>query len=408
MATTTLTFDWVSPEFLADPYIHYKRLRDETPIFYNEVRGSWVLTRYNDMVGVLRDHDRFSAERDFRPQDDRAEDDRPGGDGYGNSGSGNGFRTMLSSDPPDHTRLRNLVNKAFTARTVERLRQRIHEITDRLLDEIADRGEMEVIRDFAYPLPITVIAEMLGVPADDRDFFRDQSQKIAVALGPIDDMEVAAAAGQGAFQLATYFNQLIDKRKGEDTDDLISALLAVEDDGDTLSHGELIGMLILLLVAGHETTVNLIGNGLLALLRNPDQLDRMRNEEGIERTGVEEFLRYDSPVQFTGRGTLEDVEIAGQHIPAGSAVTTILGAANRDPEVFENSDSLDLGRDPCPHLSFSAGIHYCLGAQLARLEGSIALSTVVRRFPKLALATEHLEWRPAPILRGLATFPVTF
>jgi cytochrome P450 len=322
---------------------------------------------------------------------------------------------MLGSDPPHHTRLRTLVNKAFTARTVERLRHRIQEIVDGLLDAVADRGEMEAITEFAYPLPITVIAEMLGVPSSDRDFFRDASSKIAVALGPMNDMKVAMAAMEGRNQLVGYFNELIPKRQGDPRgvrgsgprdDDLISAMLEAEEAGDFLSHGELLAMLLLLLVAGHETTVNLIGNGMLALLRNPDQLERLRADEGIERSAVEELLRYDSPVQFTGRIAMQDVEIAGHHIKKGSGISTIVASANRDPEVFDDPDSLDLGRDPCPHLSFSAGIHYCLGAQLARIEGQIALSSVVRRFPKMKLASESLEWRPAPILRGLVALPV--
>ncbi len=386
------TFDWTSQEFLRDPYVHYKRLRETTPIHFNEARGSWILTRYNDMADVLRDHDRFSAERG----------------GPANYSTDEMPRSMLASDPPHHTRLRTLVNKAFTARTVERLRQRIQQIVDGLLDDVADTGGMEAITDFAYPLPITVIAEMLGVPADDRDFFRDASSKIAVALGPLNDPAVALAALEGRNQLIGYFNDLVPKRKGDPRDDLISAMLAAEEAGDFLSHGELLAMLLLLLVAGHETTVNLIGNGLLALLRNPEQAERLRTDESIERSAVEEFLRYDSPVQFTGRLVMEDFELDGHEIKKGTGLSTIVASANRDPDVFTDPDVLDLGRDPCPHLSFSAGIHYCLGAQLARLEGQIALSTAVRRFPNMQLATEDLKWRPAPILRGLVALPVTF
>jgi pimeloyl-[acyl-carrier protein] synthase len=396
------TFDWTSQEFLRDPYVHYKRMRETNPIHFNEARGSWILTRYNDMADVLRDHDRFSAERG----------------GPANYSTDEMPRSMLASDPPHHTRLRTLVNKAFTARTVERLRQRIQQIVDGLLDDVADQGGMEAITDFAYPLPITVIAEMLGVPASDRDFFRDASSKIAVALGPINDISVGMAALEGRNQLIDYFNDLIPKRRGvrgspthderDPRDDLISAMLAAEEAGDFLSHGELLAMLLLLLVAGHETTVNLIGNGLLALLRNPEQAERLRTDESIERSAVEEFLRYDSPVQFTGRLVMEDFELSGHQIKKGTGLSTIVASANRDPEVFSDPDVLDLGRDPCPHLSFSAGIHYCLGAQLARLEGQIALSTVVRRFPNMKIATEDLEWRPAPILRGLVALPVTF
>jgi cytochrome P450 len=392
MTQTTHTFDWTSQDFLRDPYARYREMREATPVFFNEARGSWILTRYEDMAPVLRDHDRFSAERGGPAQ--YSTDEMP--------------RSMLASDPPHHTRLRTLVNKAFTARTVERLRERIQEIVDGLLDEAAPKNEMEAISDFAYPLPITVIAEMLGVPAADRDFFRDQSSKIAVALGPIEDMVVAMKALEGRNALVGYLNDLIPTRKGDPRDDLISALLAAEEAGDFFSHGELIAMLLLLLVAGHETTVNLIGNGLLALLRHPDQFERLRTDPSVERSAVEEFLRYDSAVQFTGRLAMEDVEIGGHAIRKGSAITTIVASANRDPAVFDDPDTLDIGRDPNPHLSFSAGIHYCLGAQLARMEGQIALSTIVRRFPDLKLATDDLVWRPAPILRGLETLPVTF
>lgn len=388
MATGTQTFDWVAQDFLADPYSRYKALRERDPVHFNAARGSWILTRYHDMVGVLRDDDRYSAER------------IPAG--------GDVPRSMLSSDPPDHTRLRTLVNKAFTPRHVRALTDRIHEIVGGLLDEVAGRGEMEAINDFAYPLPITVIAELLGVPVADRDFFRDASQKIAVALGPIEDMQVAMRALEGRNELVDYFNQLIPKRRAEPRDDLLTALLEAEEAGDALSHGELLAMLLLLLVAGHETTVNLIGNGLLALLRHPDQAERLRTEEGIERQAVEELLRYDSPVQMTGRIAKVDVEIGGHAIKEGEAVSTIVGAANRDPDVFPDPDTLDLTREPCNHLSFSAGIHFCLGAQLARLEGQIALSTVVRRFPDMQLATTDLRWRPAPILRGLEALPVSF
>lgn len=386
------TFDYLSQDFLRDPYRHYRELRERAPVHFNEGRGSWVLTRYGDMAPVLRDHERFSAERAGPAQ--YSTDEMP--------------RSMLGSDPPHHTRLRTLVNKAFTARTVERLRQRIQDLVDGFIDDVADDGEMDVISQFAYPLPITVIAEMLGVPAGDRDFFKEASSKIAVALGPITDQQVALRALAGRNALVGYFNDLIPKRKGDPRDDLISALLASEEAGDFLSHGELLAMLLLLLVAGHETTVNLIGNGLLALLRHPDQFERLRDDPTVERSAVEELLRYDSPVQFTGRLAVADVEIDGHHIKAGSGIQTIVASANRDPAVFNDPDTLDLGRDPCPHLSFSAGIHFCLGAQLARLEGQIALSTIVRRLSKLKLASEDLVWRPAPILRGLETLPVTF
>jgi len=377
-ATTT---DWLSQEFLADPYPHYKALRESDPVHFDDSRGSWLLFRYADVEPALRDNERFSAEQ------------QPGG-------------SMLVTDPPDHTRLRTLVSKAFTPRTVSALAPRIQALVDELLDAAAARGEMDAIADFAYPLPITVIAEMLGVEPQRRDFFRAASQKIAVAMGPITDMGVALRAMEGRNELLAYFEEIIPKRKADPRDDLISALVRAEDRGDFLTHGELLAMLLLLLVGGHETTVNLIANGLLALLRNPDQLGLLRTEEGIEKRAVEELLRYDSPVQYSGRVAKKDVAIGGKRIRAGEGVRMIVASANRDPEVFADPETLDLRRDPNPHVAFGAGVHFCLGAQLARLEGQIALSTTVRRFPRLRLATEKLRWRPAPVLRGLETLPV--
>jgi cytochrome P450 len=381
--TKIASVDWLSQEFLADPYSHYRVLRESDPVYWDETRGSWLLTRYQDVAAALRDDDNLSAEQ------------------------GPAF-SMLVTDPPDHTRLRSLVSKAFTARTVQQLGGRILEVVDRLLDAVAAHGEMEVIADFAYPLPITVIAELMGVEPERRDFFRHASQKIAVALGPITDPAVAMSAFEGRTELLQYFDELIAKRRNDPREDLISALLAAEDRGDFLSHQELLGMLLLLLVGGHETTVNLIANGLLALLRNPDQLELLRREEATEKGSVEELLRYDSPVQYSGRVARRDFEIGGKTIRAGDGVRMIVAAANRDPEVFAQPDILDLTRDPCPHLAFGSGIHFCLGAQLARLEGQIAISTAVRRFPAIQLASNDLRWRPAPVLRGLEALRLTF
>ncbi len=374
--------DWLSEAFLADPYPYYKELRESDPVRYDEARGVWILTRYDDVVAVLRDDTRFSAE-------------------HGLTGS------MLVSNPPDHTRLRALVSKAFTPRTVSRLTARVEELVEGLLRAVAHDGGMEVISQFAYPLPITVIAELLGVEPDRRGFFRAASEKIAVALGPITDPDVARRATEGRNDLIGYFNELIPRRTAEPRDDLLSALIQAEDQGDMLSRGELLAMLLLLLVGGHETTVNLIGNGLLALLRHPDQLELFRRDEGGESRAVEELLRYDSPVQYSGRLAQEDLEIGGRRITAGQSVRTIVASANRDPEVFAGPDGLDLTRDPNPQVAFGSGIHFCLGAPLARLEAAIALGALVRRFPDLRLASDELRWRPAAVLRGLVALPVT-
>jgi cytochrome P450 len=376
--------EWVSAEFLVDPYAHYRRLRESDPVHWDEARGSWVLTRYADVAAALRDEEWLSAEQ--QPV----------------------ATSMLVSDPPDHTRLRSLVAKAFTPRTVSELAPRIDEIVEGLLDEASERGEMDAIGDFAYPLPITVIAELLGVEPERRDFFREQSQKIAVALGPITDMNVAMRATEGRNELLAYFSTLTEKRRAAPREDLVSALILAEDRGDFLNHGELLAMLLLLLVGGHETTVNLIGNGLLALLKHPEQLELLRSQEGTEKKAVEEFLRYDSPVQYSGRVAKVDFELGGKRIQKGDGVRMILGAANRDPEAFDEPDALEITRDPNPHLAFGAGIHFCLGAQLARLEAQIALPALVRRFSRLRIATEELRWRPAAVLRGLEALPVAF
>src|SRR3990172_1240523 len=263
--------DWLSQEFLADPYPHYKALRESDPVHFDDARGSWILTRYRDVAATFRDETRLSAEQGIAT-------------------------SMLVTDPPAHTRLRTLVAKAFTARTVQQLAPRIQHIVDELLDAVAERGEMEAVSEFASPLPITVIAELLGVEPERRDFFREASTKIAVALGPITDSQGALKANEGRLQLFDYFEELIRKRKAEPRDDLISALIQAEDRGDFLGHGELLAMLLLLLVGGHETTVNLIASGLLTLLRNPDQLELLRTDEGSERRPVEELLSYDAPV----------------------------------------------------------------------------------------------------------------
>ena len=380
---TTLS-DWRSPEVLRDPYPVYRELRDRAPVYFDEQRRRWLLTRHEDIVAVLRDNERFSAEHDVVTS------------------------SMLTSNPPEHTRLRALVSEAFTPRSVRELVPRIQQIVDDLLDAAEPDGAMDAVSQFAYPLPITVIAELLGVDTDRRDFFREASQKVAVAIGPIDDPEVSERAREGRDQLVEYFIDLTERRRRQPRDDLVTALIRAEDEGESLSPFELMAMLLLLLIGGHETTVNLLANGLLALLRNPDQLALFVSTPGIEAQAVEELLRFDAPVQYIGRVAKTDVEISGVRIPAGSILMLIIAAANRDPEVFEQPDRLDLRRSPCPHLSFGMGIHSCLGGPLARLEGQIALSTLVRRFPGMQLASGVLRYRPATVLRGLEALPVSF
>jgi cytochrome P450 len=310
------------------------------------------------------------------------------------------------SDPPDHTRLRALVQKAFTPRMIDQLRPRIITIVGELLERIAEReGQFDLIADLAYPLPVVVIAELLGVPPEDRSVFREWSSVLAASLDPLVSPELMARVYPARQALHAYLRGIIAQRRREPRSDLISALVGVEERGDVLSEPELVVMCTLLLIAGHETTVNLIGNGMLALLRHPEQLERLRRSPELIGTAVEELLRFDSPVQLTGRRVTAPAEIGGRMIPAGDFVLPLLGAANHDPAVFADPAKLDIGRAPNPHVAFGRGIHFCLGAPLARVEGQLAIGALVRRFPKLTLAGEPAR-RNQITLRGLSSLPV--
>jgi pimeloyl-[acyl-carrier protein] synthase len=320
-------------------------------------------------------------------------------------------RSMLFRDPPDHTRLRALVSKAFTPRVIEHMRAHIQEIVDRLLDRVQPAGAMDVIADLAYPLPVTVICEMLGVPLTDHESIRDWSADIARSLDAIglpSDVEIVERGRVARRAIGDYFRRLVPRRRADPQNDLLTGLIAAEEQGDKLSEGEVIAMCVLLFIAGHETTVNLIGNGLLALLRHPEQLGRIQRDPALVTGAVEELLRYDSPVQRTARITSADVELGGRTLPAGSMVVAALGAANRDPAQFADPDRLDVNRRDVRHISFGYGIHFCLGAPLARVEGQIALGTLLRRAPRLALAETSPEWRESSVLRGLKRLRVTF
>lgn len=393
----------LNPENLANPYPLYEQLRSEDPILWDEFLGRWVLTGYADVLGGLRDP-RMSAERVgvLRSQlpEDVIKELQP---------MERVFESwILFLDPPDHTRLRGLVNKAFTPRRVEAMRPHIQQIVDGLLDQVQNTGRMDVIHDLAFPLPSTVIAEMLGVPPEDRDQFRRWSSDIVGISGLIIDPDRAVRAQKSVLALMDYFREIVAQRRASPRDDLISAMIAADDQGKFLSEKELLATCILLLEAGHETTTNLIGNGLLALLRNPDQLRTLRENPSIVGSAVEELLRYDSPVQLTARIASEDLEIGDKRVSAGDMVVLLLGASNRDPAQFLNPNILDLYRRDNRHLSFGQGIHYCLGAPLARIEGQIAFNTVLRRCPGLELTGEPLEWRQAVSLRGLLALPVRF
>jgi cytochrome P450 len=366
--------------------------------------GIWTLTRYEDVLAVLRD-DRFSADprnatalEQFFPAD--ADTPRPFEEMAG--------KILLFTDPPDHTRMRNLVNKAFTRRVVEDLRPHVAELVEGLLDDVAERGEMDVIADFAYPLPALVICELMGVPVSDRDRFQGLSADIAPILDPITSPDQLQKAIDTVEIFVEYFSgQLADRRRNP-RDDLLTALVAAEEGDQRLTEEELLGLCVLVFIAGHETTQNLIGNGLLALLRNPDQLALLRGDPALTRNSIEELLRYDSPVQLTGRSATVDIEVGGHTIGQGQEVVVLLGAANRDPGVFPDPDRLDITRDRVQVLSFGGGVHFCLGAPLARLEGQIAFNALLRRFPALELAGDEPEWRNTLTLRGLTSLPVRF
>jgi cytochrome P450 len=314
--------------------------------------------------------------------------------------------SLLMVDPPDHTRLRNLVTRAFTPRRIERLRGRIQTMTDDLLDAAEARGDFDFIRDLAYPLPVMVIAELLGAPTGDRERFKRWSDDIAVILDPITTDVPMTQVDASYGEAAAYLRRLFAARREEPRDDLISALVAAEADGDRLSEIELVAICMLLLGAGHETTTNLLGNGVLALLRHPEQRERLQAEPGLVEDAVEELLRYDSPVQITDRVATEDLELHGHRIRSGQVVGLILGAANRDPDQFSDPDCLDLGRTDNRHLAFGHGIHFCLGAALARLEAQIVLRTFLDRFPRFTGDPNQTDYKRSMVLRGLQSFPL--
>ena len=406
MTTDTMTleplvpFDARRPEVREDPYPLYRRLREEDPVHRGAV-GEWVITTYADVATVLGDP-RFSNDLTSTEMQ-RARIAAIGAE----AAEFDSGLSMISMDPPDHTRLRRLVQKAFTPRAVEVLRPRIEEIVEGLLDPVEAAGSMDLIADFAFPFPIIVICELLGVPISDRALFH----RLTAAM--LDDTSFAtddAAAMQKSFgarmEMQRYMGELVARRRREPTDDLMGALVKVEQEGDQLSERELVETGMLLLIAGHVTTSNLIGNGMLALLRHPEELRRLREDPALGRSAVEELLRYDGPVHAISRAALEDVELHGRTIRAGDLVMAQIGAANRDPARFPDPERLDLGRRDNRHVAFGRGIHFCLGAPLARVEGEIAIAALLRRFPEMALATDRPRWTGS-FLRGLEELPLT-
>jgi len=396
-------FNPLAPEFIANPYPYYQRLRETDPMHLTPL-GFYVASRHADIATVLRDK-RFG--KDFAGRMSR----RHGPEILEEPVYRSMRHWMLQQDPPDHTRLRGLVVRAFTARRVEDMRPRIQEIVDGIIDRVEARGRMDLIADFAFRLPVTVICDMLGVPAEDRELFFTSSRTGGRLLDPVPLSRAEIEQHNGSnLAAAEYFHRLFELRRREPGEDLTTQLVHAEEHGSKLSNEELTANVILLFGAGHETTVNLIGNGLLALHRNPDQLKLLREDPSLTAGAVEELLRYDSSVQVTGRTTLENVdEIGGIALAKGQSVICLLGSANRDPAVYADPDRLDITRADVRPLSFGGGIHYCLGAQLARIEGEIAIATLLRRLPRLQLDDpEHPDWRQTFVLRGLNALPASW
>lgn len=386
------------PENRPDPYPIYDFIRQREPV-HHAPDGSWVLTGYEHCAALLRDT-RFST----NPARLTEGPDPAAMGPIRQVGSS----LMMFLDPPDHTRLRSLVSQAFTARMVESLRPRIQVLVDELLDAVVERGEMDVLADLAYPLPTVVICEMLGVPPEDRERFKAWSADASRLLDGYLDKEATDKGMVAGMYLFQYFTDLVDDRRRQPRDDLLTALLAAEEGGERLTHAELLSTATLLFVAGFETTMNLVGNGTLALLRHPDQLARLRDDPGLARPAVEELLRYDGPVHVTARIALEDLHIGGFAIRSGEQVVAMLGAANRDPAQFPDPHRLDVSRHPNRHLAFGGGPHFCLGASLARIEGQIAFETMLRRLPDLELATEAPLYRDHFVIRGVTELKVGF
>ena len=388
-------------EFRADPYPAYAALRAHDPVYFSPSLRGWILTRHADAAAVFQDG-RFAADRTQSNLFRRLKPFRAVRPDFTAAITS----SLLMIDPPRHTRLRRLVNKAFTPRVVDNLRPRIQAIVDELLDRAAPKRAMDLMRDLASPLPVRVIAEMLGIPPEDHEDFKRWSDALTVLVDPMQG-EGGFAPAESAFEaLSTYLRRVFDERRRAPRDDLMSALVGVEEQGDALSDAELLSLSGLILGAGHETTTNLLGNAVVALLRHPAERRRVQDDPSLVANAVEEILRYDSPVQLTDRVATEDCEIAGHKVRKGVLVALVLGAANRDPERFPEPDRLDVGRANIQHLAFGHGAHFCLGAALARAEAQIALSTLLTRFPDLNGDAGRIEWKRSMVLRGPTSLPV--
>ena len=398
-----LAFNPLDPAFIADPYPYYRRLRETAPV-YKTPQGFWLATGYEDVALILRDK-RFG--KDFVGNMRRRYGEKAGLD---EPAIANLARTMLVLDPPDHTRPRGLVNKAFTARRVGDMRPRIKALVDEQIDRVIDKGEMDVMRDLAHRLPVLVICDMLGIPEDHRAPFLAGSNVNGRIIDPVPmTREELDQANRNTQMASVYFKQLCELRRRDPRDDLTTELVRAEEAGDKLTPEELDANIGLLFGAGHETTTNLIGNGLLALHRHPDQWERLKADPTLIPNAVEELLRYDSSVQLTGRVTNTEVELSSVRLGPSESIIALLGAANRDPAQYPDPDRLDVGRQHIRPMSFGGGIHHCLGAQLARLEAELVFAALIERIPNIRLTEmDAPSWRRTFTLRGLNKLPAVW
>ncbi len=395
-----------SPDFVQDPYPVFERLREQDPVYWSDAWNCWVVTSYEDVTQLFRDVAHFSNRNRFDslfaevPADIRG-DIEPLERHYTGIG-------LIHSDPPDHTRLRKLIHMAFTPRVIREMRESVQSIVDQYLDKVQAEGGMDALWDLAFPLPATVIAIMLGVPLQYVDKLKEWTTESLLfqATGRASESDLKRSQ-QALLDMKDFLRGLVRERRVQPADDLITALVTAEDAGDRLTEDELLSTCVTLMVAGHETTTNLIANGLLLMLREPDKMQALRQNRALIPDAVEEFLRLESPIQRNRRVVAADFDYKGHTLRKGEAVLQMLGAANRDPKQFARPDEIDLTRSPNGHISFGLGIHFCLGAPLARLEAPIAFNTLFDRFPNLQLATDRVEWQPG-VMRALKSLPVTF
>ncbi|MBO3462771.1 cytochrome P450 [Aetokthonos hydrillicola Thurmond2011] len=394
-----LKFNPFLPEFLADPYPIYARLRTEDPVHISPL-GIWIISRYTDVVQALHDPRLSSAQSQISRYSRQQATPSPV--------VSLSSKCLFFRDPPDHTRLRRLVSKAFNARVIEEMRSHIVNFVNELLDRVEGAGTMDIIADFCRPLPVKTISELLGIPEVDRSQLKQWSHWLAHIFDPMKASNLGEEIDQAVLAFRDYLIDLIAERRQHPQKDLISALIQARDEQDKLTEDELLVTCMLLFASGEETTVNLIGNSMLSLLRHPDQLENLKENPSLIQSAVEELLRYESPLQICGRTAVSNLEIGGKTIRKDVPVFLLLGSANRDPAQFPEPDRLDLARPNNRHLAFGDGIHYCLGSSLARIQGQIAINTLIQRLPTLQLQTDKLEWQGNIFLRGLQALPVTF